>query len=205
MAVEPLRLTFRQQVRDHTLDAAYRLAVEQGWDQVRVGAIAEQIGVSRPTLYREFGNKEGIGEALVLREADQFLTAVRDTLTREDDDLGGAIAAAIRLTLTLGTENPLLHAMLTASRSGGDSLLPFLTSRSQPLLTAATTMLRTWFAERHPELDQAVVADAVDAVVRLVVSHLVLATDDIDETARKVALLATRYVGLPDSPKLTAR
>jgi hypothetical protein len=66
-------------------------------------------------------------------------------------------------------------------------------------------MLRTWFGERHAELDQAMVADALDAVVRLVVSHLVLPTQDIDETARKVALLATRYVGVADSPRLTAR
>jgi AcrR family transcriptional regulator len=199
MSVEPLRVTFRKQMRERALDAALGMTLESGWDQVRVGAIAEEIGVSRPTLYREFGNKEGVAEALVMREVGIFLDAIAEVLTQKSADIGVAIAAAAERTLIMAGENPLLRAVLTGTRDGGDSLLPFLTIRSAPLLNAATEMLTRWFAEHHPELDQLRIAEAIDAVVRLVVSHLVLPLDGPRPVARQLSLLATRYVGLPDS------
>ena len=55
MTGESLRAEFRRQVRERVLEAAYAHTVERGWDRVRVGEIAVESGVSRPTLYREFG------------------------------------------------------------------------------------------------------------------------------------------------------
>src|SRR3546814_4867576 len=52
--------------------------------------------------------------------------------------LGAGIEAAVLFTLDEADRSPLLHAVLTSTRSGDDSLLPFLTTHSAPLLEAST-------------------------------------------------------------------
>jgi AcrR family transcriptional regulator len=195
----PLRARFRQQVREQALDAARALLVERGWEHVTVSAVASATGVSRPTFYKEFASKQALGEALVRRETERFLTGVGRVLEEHTEDAGDAIAAAVRFTLVEAAGNPLLHAVLTSARGGADSLLPLLTTRSGPLLSAAGSTLSTWFGEHFPALDAGEVAEAIDAVVRLVVSHLVLPVLPPEETARRLARVATRYLGI-DAP-----
>ena len=136
MSGESLRLEFRRQVRERVLTTAHQHTVERGWERVRVGEVAVDSGVSRPTLYREFGNKDGLGEALMNREAERFFAAIRDALAQHDD-VPRAVAAATRLTLEQASDNPLLLAVLTGSRSGDAGLLPFLTSRSESIRESA--------------------------------------------------------------------
>lgn len=194
MTVEPLRVAFRRQVREQALQVAYDLTTERGWDQVRVGEVAEATGVSRPTLYKEFGNKQGLGEALVLRETDRFLAGVAERLAAHEPDLAAGIEAAVRFTLEEADRSPLLHAVLTSTRSGDDSLLPFLTTRSAPVLAAATSALTGWLAEHSPGTPPQNVAQGVDALVRLVVSHLVLPGADPSRTAVELTELAMRFL-----------
>ncbi len=196
-AVEPLRLQFRRQVREQALDAAHALLVERGWEHVTVSAVAAAVGVSRPTFYKEFAGKQDLGVALVGRETERFLAGVAEVLEQHTDDADGAVAAAVRFTLLEAEANPLLHAVLTSTRSDSESLLPLLTTRSAPLLEAASAALTGWFAAHYPDLDDDTVAEGVDAVVRLVVSHLVLPVAPAEETARQLARVATRYLHVP--------
>jgi AcrR family transcriptional regulator len=191
-----MRTKFRAHVRDEALDACYALAVERGWAQVRLSDIAAAVGVSRPTLYKEFGNKDGLGEALVRRETERFLVGVKGTLDAHEGDIAGGLTAAVHFALVSAEENPLLHAVLTATRGGDDDLLPMLTTRSSPVLDPATAALAAWFAEHAPEYDATEVREAVDVIVRLVVSHLVLPGPDPQASARLLAEVALRYLGL---------
>ena len=193
-AVEPLRVQFRRQVRESALETAHRLLVERGWEHVTVSAVAAAIGVSRPTFYKEFASKQALGEALVRRETDRFLAGVAGVLEQHTQDEDAAIAAAVHYTLLEAQASPLLRAVLTSTRGGDDSLLPLLTTRSAPLLQRASAALTGWFAQHFPEHDDDTVAEGVDAVVRLVVSHLVLPVAPPDQTAQRLATLATRYL-----------
>lgn len=192
MTVDPG--AFRRQVHEHALDAAQAMLVERGWDKLRFGEVAARIGVSRPTLYAAFGSKEGLAEALVLRETERFLTGIAQVLDRHEEDAEEAVAAAVRYTLAEAERSPVLHAILTSSRSGSDSLLPLLTTRSRPVLEAATGVLVAWYLEHFPGLPPEEVAEGVDALVRLVVSHLVLPADDAGRTPERLARLASRYL-----------
>lgn len=198
MSGESLRLEFRRQVRERVLAAAHRHTVERGWERVRVGDVAVDSGVSRPTLYREFGNKDGLGEALMTREAERFFTAIGEALAQHDE-VAEAIAAASRLTLEESASNPLLAAVLTGSRTGDAGLLPFLTSRSETIRASARALLVGWFTTRRPDIDQATVEETVDAVVRLVISHVVAPALDPVEVGRRVARLATASLSRPVS------
>lgn len=41
---------------------------------------ASAAGVSRQTLYNEFGTRDELGQALVIRESDRFLDAVEEAI-----------------------------------------------------------------------------------------------------------------------------
>ena len=189
MTGESLRVEFRRQVRERVLDTAATLAVDRGWDRVRIGEVATESGVSRPTLYREFGTKDGVGEALVQREAERFFGGIASILENTDEVPDG-VRLAVRFTLDEAADNPLLRAILTGSRSGDTSLLPFLTTRGDAIIAGGTGVVGDWVRRRRPDIRGAVVDDAVDAVVRLTVSHLVspgLAHDDAADRLARIA------------------
>lgn len=41
-----------------------------------MGRVAEQVGISRQSLYKEIGSKAALGEAVIAREAEQLLAGV---------------------------------------------------------------------------------------------------------------------------------
>ncbi|WP_433495256.1 TetR family transcriptional regulator [Micromonospora sp. CA-248089] len=179
-------------VRDTIVDAARSLTVTTGWAGVRMGAVASAAGVSRQTVYNEFGTKAGLGEALARYEVDRFVGQVRSALDEHDSDVRAAAYAAIHRTLASAAENPLVRAVLTSTPGGSEELLPYLTTRSELVLAEAARALLEWTGERLPGADPAALAFAADSVVRLVVSHIVLPGGPVDETADRLADLAVR-------------
>lgn len=190
MTGESLRVEFRRQVRERVLDTAAALTVERGWDRVRIGEVAVASGVSRPTLYREFGTKDGVGEALVAREADRFFSGIAERL-EQHVALTEGVRAAVRFTLDEAAGNPLLRAILTGSRSGDTSLLPFLTTRGDAIITSGNALVGDWMRRRRPDADARTLADVVDTVVRLTISHLVSPSLGHAEAADRIARLTT--------------
>lgn len=202
MPSESLRLSFRRHLREQALLAAHALTVEKGWDRVRVSEVAALTGVSRPTLYKEFGDKKGLGDALVVRETERFLAGIETVLDSHSGDAAKAITAAVRYTLDEAAASPLLKAVLTASRtheaeteSAPTGVLALLTT-SASLLELSSRSLVAWFAEHFPDLDHDDVGDGVDALVRLTVSHLVLPAADSATTGERISKVALRYLGL---------
>lgn len=196
VTVEPLRLSFRRQVREQALHAARALTVDKGWSQVRMSEVAAQTGVSRPTLYKEFGDKQGLGEALILRETERFLTGIAHALEQHPTDIAAGILAAVEYMLAEADASPLLRGILTSARAGDNEALPLLTTRSAPILSAATDTLTAWFRGHFPELDAEDLADSADALARLAVSHLVLPAGDRAATARRLTRVALRCLNL---------
>lgn len=192
------RNTVRHHLRTTVLDAAYQLVSDRGWASVRMGEVAAAVGVSRQTLYNEFGSKDQLGAALVQHETDQFVTGVADQLTRHADDLDKAITAAITYALDQAATNPLVHAVLTSARSGTAGLLPLLTTRSEPVLQAASAVVSDFLSRARPDLDANTIESVTDSLVRLTVSHIVLPTESPEHTARKLATLALRALTSTD-------
>ncbi|MEV4431026.1 TetR/AcrR family transcriptional regulator [Streptomyces sp. R-07] len=73
--------------------------------------IATTAGVSRQTVYTEYGTKTAIGEALVMREVERFLLGIQEQLLAHPDDLTAAITAGTEYTLRTAADNPLLKAI----------------------------------------------------------------------------------------------
>ncbi|MFJ8585058.1 TetR/AcrR family transcriptional regulator [Streptomyces sp. NPDC093595] len=66
--------------REALLDAARAALADLPWTAVRMVDVAAAAGVSRQTLYNEFGSKEGLARALLRSEADAYLEGVERIL-----------------------------------------------------------------------------------------------------------------------------
>lgn len=59
-----------QQTRDRVLDAANALMLDRGYHGVGMAAVASAAGVTRQTLYDQFGSKAGLLRAMVTRSEE---------------------------------------------------------------------------------------------------------------------------------------
>lgn len=98
--------------RESLLDAAYTALARRPWSAVRMVDVAAAAGVSRQTLYNEFGSKDGLARALVRREADGYLAGVDRALAGYGDPRD-RLAATAEWTTSAARDSLLVRAMLT--------------------------------------------------------------------------------------------
>ncbi|MGW0467104.1 TetR/AcrR family transcriptional regulator [Streptomyces sp. NPDC003027] len=98
--------------REALLGAALTALSTLPWSAVRMVDVASAAGVSRQTLYNEFGSKEGLARALVRREADVYLQGVERLLAVPAPPERNLVGVA-EWTLTQARARPLLRALLT--------------------------------------------------------------------------------------------
>jgi AcrR family transcriptional regulator len=178
MTAEPLRddtslrAGVRSVVKARLLDATADVFADDGWSRVTMSKVADRAGLSRQTVYNEFGTKSNLAEELVFRELDDFLELVRSRIEAATDPVE-AIGSAVEGALSLALVNPLLKAVLDSAHIGDSDLLPFIT-QSEALIDRARNAVAGAIRERFPDLpvsDQQV-GIAADALVRLVLSHV---------------------------------
>ncbi|WP_434596239.1 TetR family transcriptional regulator [Streptomyces sp. A5-4] len=99
--------------RDALLDAAFVALADRPWSGVRMVDVASSAGVSRQTLYNEFGSKDGLARALVLREADAYLAGVERALAERSGDLRDRLLSVAEWTAGAARASPLVRALLT--------------------------------------------------------------------------------------------
>ncbi|MQY14627.1 hypothetical protein SRB5_47980 [Streptomyces sp. RB5] len=189
------RQAVRSLLRDQILDAAYEQVTASGWSKLTVAGVSRIAGVSRQTVYNEFGSnsKDAVGLALVEREAERFMLGIARELDAHRDALADAARAGVGFVLRSATDNPLIKSVLTAARGGeDDELLAYLTTRPEPVFETARSMLDAYAADAWPEVDADSRSLAVETIVRLTVSHIVQPTASPEETADRIARITTR-------------
>jgi AcrR family transcriptional regulator len=178
--------------RDALLDAAYDVAVAGNWQSARMLDVAAAAGVSRQTLYNEFGSKDALAQALAIREAERFIDGTNRFLDEIHPDAPvDAVAAATEWTIREASNNPLLKAVLTDDTS---ELLPFLTTRGEAIIGAARANIEAYWRSHWPEIDAVDAALAAESVARLTISYLVLPSDGPDGSAEAIAARMSRLV-----------
>lgn len=180
-----------QQMRQAALGAAAEEVVARGWSGLQMQTVANRVGVSRQTLYNAFGSKHGLAQALVMRHASLFLDGVEAAMSRHER-LHDRWTAAVQFTLDAAAEDPLFKAVLLDDSS--EEFLPLLTSEGAPVLVTARQRLADFLVRMHAELDPADVGVAVETMVRLTLSHIVLPLHPSEQVADQVATMATRYL-----------
>lgn len=171
---------FRREVRERALAVAREQTLEHGWQRIKFVEIADAVGVSRPTMYSEFGNKAGLARALVADEVQKFLMGLVGEMDEHKEDLADAAKAAMRFVITKAHENPLLHAVLT--NAGDSDLLLLVAAETEPVLQNAVLILTGWINMQFPNLPQPIADEMIESLIRLVISHLVQPTHEIEES-----------------------
>jgi AcrR family transcriptional regulator len=177
--------------RDALLATARHVVVAGDWERMPLAELAGRAGVSRQTLYKEFGSKDGLAQALSAHETEIFLGELATVLEAYPGDPVAGARAAVAHTLRTGADDPLLKAILSNARGPSD-LLPLLTTRAEPLFESSRKLLTGYLTAHWPHLATRDVALVADAVIRLTVSHLVLPLAPIERTADNLATLVER-------------
>ncbi|MFD0689530.1 TetR/AcrR family transcriptional regulator [Actinomadura fibrosa] len=193
--------TAGRSVREDLLDAAAELLVERGYRGVRMQDVAAAAGVSRQTVYNEFGDKWGLARAVVIRDNERYLDGI-DRVLSEHRDLYSAVTAAVLFSLEMSADDQLKKMVLTGA--GGDELLPLLTTQSEPVLFAASARIAEHALRQWPELDRTVLTEITEAAVRLTTSHIMLPSAPPEEVAHFIARMVTRYTGAPEPAPVTS-
>jgi AcrR family transcriptional regulator len=187
----PYRDEAHQRMRDAALDVAADEVLARGWRGLQMRTVAVRTGVSRQTLYKTFGDKHGLSQALVLRHAHRLLEQVGEAVAG-CDTLRARWAAAVHTTLAAAAGDPLVKAVLLSDAS--DEFLPLITSRGAPVLDLARGGLTALVLHHHPDLDPVRVETAADAATRMTLSHLVLPLQPVEKSATDIAEIATLYL-----------
>ncbi|WP_431947311.1 TetR family transcriptional regulator [Actinacidiphila sp. bgisy167] len=197
-------------VRDALLDAALTALGVRSWATVRMVDLAAIAGVSRQTLYNEFGGKEGLARALVRREAEAFLAGVERALDtaagRHGADAGDCFAAATAWTLHSARRNTLVRAVLTGCRgdrvpvaavvpvplprpAGGRPRRDDAPLAPVELLDAFHARALGVLERRFPGLDEVAADWACGTAVRVAVSYVAVPAASDEQACRRVARL----------------
>ncbi|WP_370250294.1 TetR family transcriptional regulator [Nocardioides sp.] len=185
--------------RARLVEAAGRLTAEHGWAQVTMARLADEVGVSRQTVYNEVSGRAGLAEAMIERELERFLEVVTGAFDAHPPPGPAALVAAISDAclgcLHLATDNALLHAIVSATHGADTELLPLLTTHAGSLLEAAKAVVVERVRPYEHGLADDRLSPVVDMVVRVVLSHVMQPSADPGSTAADLAWLAARVLG----------
>jgi AcrR family transcriptional regulator len=182
----------RALLRERLFGAAAELLSDRPWSDITMADVAAGAGVSRQTLYNEFGSRDEFAQAFLLREADQLVDAVAGALAAHPGQAREALEAAFGVFLESAAEDPLIRTI--ASSDGADGLLPLITTRGGPLLGRASERLATVLEASWAQLASGEATLVSEALVRLAISHAALPTADPGLAAKRMAEILGPYV-----------
>lgn len=190
--VAPYREAARELLRDSLFDAAAALLAECPWAQISMADVASAAGVSRQTLYAQFGSRDEFAQQFVIREGARFLDEVEGAIHAHLDDPTLAMRAGLQTFLSSAAQDPMVGMLLADDGTGG--MLPLLTTRSRPVLAWAGARL-TEAIRAGWHVDESDARSLADIFVRLALSYVTLPPDrGPAEAAADAATLLGPYV-----------
>lgn len=108
----------RDSTRERIIDVAAALLRERGQAAVTTRGVAERAGVQAPTIYRLFGDKEGLLDAVAEHVMTGFAAAKAAAGTAADADPAGDLRRGWDMTIDFGLANPELFVLLADPSRG---------------------------------------------------------------------------------------
>ncbi len=111
--------TTREQHRQRVIEAAADLLERGGRDAVTTRAVADAAGLQPPAIYRLFGDKDGLLEAVAQYGFAKFVA--RKHLDPDPADPIEDLRAAWDLAVEFGLSNPALYTLMYSEPAGTES------------------------------------------------------------------------------------
>ena len=188
----PYQEAARELLRQTVFDAARDQLGSRPWSEITMADIATGAGVSRQTLYNEFGNRNEFGFAFVIHEAERFMDDVEEAVLSHRDDPRAAVLAALEHFLRTAGEDPLISILLSDDGTGG--MLPFVTTQGLPVVQWATARLASIIEEGWPQAAEADIKVLAETLVRISISYVTTPGESAEEAARAVAGLLAPFI-----------
>ena len=187
----------QDETRSRIVDAAALLLREHGSAAVTTRAVAERAGVQAPAIYRLFGDKDGLLDAVADSAMTRFVSAKAEVVReaeREGRDPVDDLRDGWDVMVDFGLANPELYARMSdpervprspATRAGQEVLAARIRRvaasgrlrvgerRAVDLVHAAGTgAILTLLAAPPQERDRALARDMLEAVLRQILSDV---------------------------------
>lgn len=171
-------------LRDTIIAAVDQLARSQGWPATTMTHVAEVAGVSRQTVYNEFGSRQALVEAYLTREIENLVTEAEQAVRANAHDPVAALHSAFGLFLKLASDEPVIQIIVADNRNG--QLVTLLNQLGHAI---AHERIARLIAGVWPQVGAADAALVADSLVRLAISHAVSPIADPATTTDNVTRL----------------
>jgi AcrR family transcriptional regulator len=137
------KLRDRQARRARIIGAARQIAEREGWSNVTVRRLSDEISYSQPVLYAHFGSREGILAAVAIEGFQEMGLALEKA--RKRAKRGNTVASVAAAYLKFAASSPALYeVMFSLSLS-----VPFDDAATPPEMRFAFSQLLELFQEQN--------------------------------------------------------
>lgn len=164
----------RDDTDSRILAAAGEVLMGEGLAGLELDEVAARSGIGRSTVYRRFGDRNGLIAAALAHEVRRLFSVLADAVVEEGapvDQVVTAFCAGLRLAEATG---------LTELVRTDPHLLRLLTVDAEPVIAAARDQLTLLALAREPDRDAAVAARSAELLVRLALSFVVTPGSALD-------------------------
>ena len=182
-------------LRDSILNGMRDLLGGRDWSSITLTDVAKAAGISRQTIYNEFGSRQGLAEGYALRLADRLVDAMDIAIEQNVGDIYLALVRGFQAFFAESASDPLVISLRTGVAK--PDLLQIVTTDSAPIINHCSGRLTATFEHSWVNAGHHDAGVLARAVVRLAMSYASMppeADHDVaDDLARLLAPFAERY------------
>jgi AcrR family transcriptional regulator len=192
---KPIRVPYaeasRVLLRDLVLDAMRDLLLSKDWSSITLADVAKVAGISRQTIYNEFGSRQGLAQGYALRLADRLVDAVDLAIESNVGDIEAAFLQGFRSFFAESASDPLVISLLTGVAK--PDLLQIMTTDSAPIIARSSSRLTDTFMHSWVQASAEDSGVLARAIVRLAMSYVSMPPEADHDVAADLARLMTPF------------
>jgi AcrR family transcriptional regulator len=178
-------------LRDSVLDAMRDLLLTRDWSAITLSDVAHAAGISRQTIYNEFGSRQGLARGYALRLADRLVDTVHAALDANVGEIYEAFLQGFRSFFSESASDPLVISLLTGVAK--PDLLQIITTDSAPIITRASQRLTSALTQSWVAASDEDAGVLARAIVRVALSYVSMPPEADHDVARDLARLLTPF------------
>ena len=178
-------------LRDSILDGMRELLLTRDWSSITLSDVAKAAGISRQTIYNEFGSRQGLAQGYALRLADRLVDQIDDAIEGNVGDVYAAFWQGFRDFFAESAADPLVISLLTGDTK--PDLLQLITTDSGPIITRCSERLTSTFMHSWVKCSDEDAGVLARAIVRLAMSYISMPPEADHDVAADLARLLTPF------------
>ncbi|WP_182481478.1 TetR/AcrR family transcriptional regulator [Nocardioides immobilis] len=182
----------RSTLRESLFSAMDELVRRDGWAATSIAKLAIHTGVSRQTIYNEFGTRDGIAQTYLLHRIDVMLDAAEAAVLANCDNVEVGLRAGLEIVFDQ-FDQPLVQTALANGGIGSEELVPLARATN----AHATARVANLLLELQPDLVEPATTTFADALARVALTHALVPTHDRDEAIDRLVRVAIVFLGGP--------